>query len=347
MSFDLPAIRRLILRAFGDEELRTFCHDYFPDVYEQFTSGQTKGDRTLLLFEYARRYGQLGTLLDKIKVTNEYQYGQYEKGAFSDTASVGAGLPLEDLSQPVIDRQPSEPETILIPAGRFLMGSISGPGVPENETPQHWVTLPSYRIGKYPVNHQQYRFFVAEHPERRPEQAGWRFTAPPSGRLNHPVTGVSWHDAVSYCDWLSARTTRAYRLPTEAEWEKAARGSDDGRIYPWGNELDPERCNIQTGDTTPVDRYPAGRSPYGCYDLVGNVREWTATIWGDDPRQPQYTYPYRENDGNRREFTTRVYRVHRGGAHDDAPMQLRCSARGFYSPDGRQSTLGFRVVLAI
>lgn len=166
------------------------------------------------------------------------------------------------------------------------------------------------------------------------------FEADPPSYTSHPVVQVSWHDAVSFCKWLSDRTGVAFRLPTEAEWEKAARGSD-GRIYPWGNRPPtPSHANYNdmVGGTTPVGSYPAGVSPYGAYDMIGNVWEWcydwydAAYFKSSPPRDP--TGPV---EGE--------LRVYKGGAYGvDRPWGLRCADRyGFY-PYGRYTGVGFRVV---
>lgn len=132
-------------------------------------------------------------------------------------------------------------------------------------------------IGKTPVTNAQYAAFVEATKRKVPKH--WkrllRQDRIPSGKENHPVVNVSWYDAVAFCRWLSQETGQPFRLPTEAEWEKAARGAD-GRIYPWGDEqLTNELCYLGSG-TTPVGRYsPQGDSPYGCADMAGNVWEWT------------------------------------------------------------------------
>ncbi len=128
-------------------------------------------------------------------------------------------------------RLPFEPELTPIPAGPFTMGAAEAPAAWR----RHTVDLPAFAIGKYPVTNAQYAAFARQHPERRPLQSGWLFTTPPAERLDHPVTGITWHDAAAYCAWLAAQTGRAYRLPSEAEWEKAARG-EDARTYPWGED---------------------------------------------------------------------------------------------------------------
>ena len=235
-----------------------------------------------------------------------------------------------------------EPETVAIPAGPFLMGSSGG----APEWRQHTVELDAFHIGKYPVTNAQYAAFVRDHQDNRPRQTGWFFTTPPAGLHDHPVTGITWHDAVAYCGWLSAQTGRRYRLPTEAEWEKAAR-SDDARSYPWGEaEPDALRCNIATGRTSAVTAHPDGCSAYGCYDMAGNVRQWTSTLWGDNLRQARYTYPYRYDAREGAGLRVNDLRICRGGAYDDPPALYQCSARTIVHSDARLPTIGFRVVLA-
>lgn len=261
---------------------------------------------------------------------------------------------LAELGKILQPRKLFEPETVHIPAGPFWMGSEPGEGGPVHETPRHQVTLPAYWMGKYPVTNEQYAEFASREPERRPDPiAGWAYIQPPKDALDHPVVGVSWHDARAYCDWLSEETGRKYRLPTEAEWEKAARGDKDCRVYPWGDEFSADRCNGDGSRTTPVDRYDKGQSPYGCYDLVGNVREWTSTLWGSDWREPQFTYPYRRDKrepdqqrGGRRtqQIVSGAFQICRGGAYDDPMDKLRCSARSYCPANASDRNLGFRVV---
>jgi formylglycine-generating enzyme required for sulfatase activity len=249
---------------------------------------------------------------------------------------------------PPIPRLPFEPETVLIPAGAFWMGSQPGPGILDHETPRHQVVLPAYQIGRYPITNRQYGELI-KRERQRDAPAGWFLRQPQQAKLEHPVMGVSWHDARAYCDWLSRATGRRYRLPTEAEWEKVARGTD-GRLYPWGDDWDAGRCQQGSANTAPVTAHPEGASTYGCCDLLGNVQEWTSTLWGSEPDQPAFPYPYDGGDGREdpeaERQLDRTYRIHRGGSYRDAPTELRCTARGFSPPDSRVSWRGFRVVLA-
>jgi formylglycine-generating enzyme required for sulfatase activity len=229
-----------------------------------------------------------------------------------------------------------EPEMVLIPAGEFLMGS--DPSVDKDaqdeEQPQHTLYLPDYYLAKTPVTNAQYAAF-AQATYRQPSH--WEGGKPPSGKEDHPVVNVTWHDAVAYCHWLSEVTGRPYRLPSEAEWEKGARGTD-GRIYPWGNQWDAERCNSEEsgkGDTTPVGAYPEGASPYGLLDMVGNVWEWT--------RSAVKSYPYDPDDG-REDFVAERDRVLRGGSWFDVRVGARCVERNWDDPNTSDFDFGFRLV---
>jgi formylglycine-generating enzyme required for sulfatase activity len=171
----------------------------------------------------------------------------------------------------------------------------------------------------------------------------WRGQIPPTGKENHPVVLVSWDDAVAYCRWLTETTGRPYRLPTEAEWEKGARGTE-GRIYPWGNQWDDRLCNSAESEkrgTTPVDAYPAGASPYGLLDMAGNVWEWCSTIWRD--------YPFQMQEEWTEEYLDRVnvIRVLRGGAFSSYSFSLYCAARYGLEPHYRDFGIGFRVALSL
>lgn len=238
-----------------------------------------------------------------------------------------------------------EPLMVRIPAGPFLMGSteeqVKKGDANEDEIPQHQVDLSEFWIGKYPVTNAEYQSFVLE---GGPPPRGWNGLDYPAEKGGHPVTNVSWRGCLAYCHWLRKKTGKPYGLPSEAEWEKAARGTD-GRTSPWGNEPNPRRFNSSEGwgrgatlrgtppkpDTTPVGQYsPDGDSPYGIADASGNVWEWTRSL--------VRTYPYDSGDG-RESIESGGLRVIRGGL-------ARCAWRSKRDPDTRDSSVGFRVVLA-
>ncbi len=266
--------------------------------------------------------------------------------------------PADLLASPDIERKPFEPETVLIRAGRFVMGRDPGDGVGTGESPRHTVELQAYRIGRTPVTNAEYAQFVRETRRAVAPENGWQLAAvgqmPRPGREQHPIVGVTWDDAVAYCRWLSERSTRRYRLPTEAEWERAARGVE-GRIYPWGEAFDQQRCNAEptgVGDVTAVGAFsPAGDTPEGLVDMAGNVWEWTSTAWGRDAAAAEYGYPYAADDGREDPSPVvgplREYRICRGGSFRDKAERVTGSARGRQLADSRVRSRGFRVVLEI
>jgi formylglycine-generating enzyme required for sulfatase activity len=219
-----------------------------------------------------------------------------------------------------------DPAMVRVPAGPFSMGTRSedAPRIIREykharvqrrflakEMPQHEAQTGEFELGKYPVTNQEYLQFAEATGRERP--ASWAGPTYPEGKANHPVVRVDHDSAVAYAEWLSRETGKKYRLPTETEWEKAARGMD-GRLYPWGNRFDPSRCNTLEGNTfatlyrrarpvfnvvlrigsfivdsglagdrfdkalntTPVGIYPDGASPYGALDMAGNAEEWVA-----------------------------------------------------------------------
>jgi formylglycine-generating enzyme required for sulfatase activity len=236
-------------------------------------------------------------------------------------------------------RQRFEPELVLIPAGEFLMGSDleKDKNARDDELPQHRVYLPDYYIARVPVTNFQYAAFVKAASHKPPDL--WGDRKPPQDKEDHPVVHVSWYDAMAYCKWLAEITGKAYRLPSEAEWEKAARGTD-GRIYPWGDGWDAQRCNSgERGerDTTSVGVYAQGASPYGLLDMAGNAREWCHSLY-----RP---YPYNAKDF-REDSEVEAARVLRGGAFFNNARFVRCACRDRFDPYGRYGFNGFRIVLA-
>jgi formylglycine-generating enzyme required for sulfatase activity len=232
-----------------------------------------------------------------------------------------------------------EIEFVRVPAGEFWMGAdtVGDKGDAYLGRPRHRVYLPGFWIACTPVTSAQYQVYVEATRVSAPSL--WEGGKPLPGTENHPVVSVSWADARRYCDWLTETLGHVHRLPTEAEWEKAARGPD-GRVYPWGDAWDPSFCNTSESGleaTTPVDRYPQGASPYGVLDLAGNVWEWTSSARAD--------YPYEAADGRESEVGgDSVRRIVRGGSCLLDQRYARCATRYGSDPMRRPWVYGFRVV---
>lgn len=209
-----------------------------------------------------------------------------------------------------------------VPAGYFLMGSAdTDPDAFDNEKPQHRVYLTGYWISKYPITNVQYRQFVQATGHHQPSHWEKGF---PQEKHDHPVVWVYWSDAVAFCQWATGRIGQTVRLPSEAEWEKAAWGTD-GRIYPWGDRWQTGRCNnVADGvkDTTPVGQYPSGASPYGVHDMSGNVWEWTSTVWDG-----KFTYPYRADDGRESPDSVGKRHILRGSSWVNEAEYVRAAFR--------------------
>jgi sulfatase modifying factor 1 len=234
-------------------------------------------------------------------------------------------------------------EMVKIPAGAFRMGSKEGDS---DEKPVHEVTLRGFCIDKFPVTNGLYRKFCDATGRDYPTDPGFSGMADYlTKNLDYPVVNVSWEDARAYCEWTGKR------LPTEAEWEKAARGQD-GRKYPWGNaEPDGSQCNFADkrsglswadkkvddgfARTSPVKQYPTGASPYGVMDMAGNVWEWCNDWYADDYfKESPAENPKGPSNGS--------YRVLRGGSWYDEASYLRCACRGGFGPSFRCGHFGFR-----
>lgn len=268
---------------------------------------------------------------------------------------------------PVKEERLVLPDLVRIPAGEFLMGTSDqeiewlakntkwakewkDKGHFDREKPQHPINLNyDYQIGKYPVMNVEYQTFVKEAGHGAPQE--WEGQSYPEGRGDHPVVMVSWHDAVDYCLWLTEKLRKesklgkdqVVRLPTEAEWEKAAGWDVEKkakRLYPWGDEFDSKKCNTDEGGkgaTTPVGQYPAGDSYFGVGDMAGNVWEWCHSL-----HKP---YPYTADDG-REDEASRDLRLLRGGSWLSGQSLARCAYRSRRGPDFVNVGLGFRVVVA-
>jgi len=243
---------------------------------------------------------------------------------------IGETLGLSRVRRVDQKRSPSsqiEQKMVLIPEGEFLMGDDH---FKKSAGPRHIVRLSSYEIDQYDVTNAQYQKYVeATH---RPSPPDWIGQSYPPGKENHPVVFVSWFEADAYCRWAGKR------LPTEAEWEKAARGTD-ARVYPWGDKLEIKRANVPNlalGDTTPVNAFEEGRSPFGLYDMAGNVFQWTS----------DWFLPYPGNTVPHPNYGQKL-RVLRGGSFYDCSY-YRCGIsfqtfnRIALAPSTRAISAGFR-----
>ncbi len=230
---------------------------------------------------------------------------------------------------------------VLVPAGEFVMGSNRvdtdakamqyGSRKPwfANESPERKLSLKAFYIDKTEVTNEAYAKFVSVTSRKPP--VDWKDGVMPAKKGKYPVTNVSWFDASAYCKWKGGR------LPTEQEWEKAARGTD-GRIFPWGGDFDIKKLNTlgEYGGTTPVGKFADGASPYGVLDMAGNVQEWTADWYG----------PYPGNTYDDKDYGER-FKVVRGGGWGGMghyTMQVYVSApfRSIAPPSGTYNDVGFR-----
>ncbi len=234
------------------------------------------------------------------------------------------------------------PAMIALPGGTFRMGSPASEPERDTDEAQHTVSIRPFAIGQTEVSFADYDRFAAATGRPLPDDAGW-------GRGDHPVINVSWDDATAYAAWLSEQTGRPYRLPTEAEWEYAARAGTDSPFWTgacihtdqanYNGTYDYNGCGAKTGvdrqQTLPVDSLAA--NPWGLYQVAGNVWEWTCSAYAD-PYDGKETACISKNDAN-----TGPYRVIRGGAWNNQPAWLRSADRNGYRPSTRYVNLGFRL----
>lgn len=232
-------------------------------------------------------------------------------------------------------------DMLKVPKGEFIMGSNEvdreakalqyGSRRPwyANERPERKVSLDEFHIDRTEVTNRQYKEYVDAKGARPP--AHWQGSTYPGNIADHPVVFVTWHDAEGYCKW------KGKRLPTEAEWEKAARGAD-GRNFPWGNEFENRKLNTmgEYGGTVPVGTFPDGASPYGALEMAGNAQEWVSDWYqaypGNDYKDPDY--------GEK-------MKVVRGGGwggmgHYTLQVYVRTATRNMAPPDGVFDDVGFR-----
>ncbi len=245
-----------------------------------------------------------------------------------------------------------EANFVEVSAGEFTRGSESEEAY-DDEKPIRRIYVDAFEISKYPVTNGEYRKFVEAGGYKNQEYwtpEGWEWKSEEEivepeywhdrqwNGANFPVVGVSWYESVAYAEWLSKETGRRYRLPTEAEWEKAARGTD-GREYPWGAKIDKNKCNYDEcglDRTSPVGIFPLGESPFGCFDMSGNVWEWCANWFTED-------YYKKSLDKNPTGPEKGGDRVLRGGSWGGFARNCRAAYRDFFHPSRRWNGGGFRL----
>jgi formylglycine-generating enzyme required for sulfatase activity len=280
-----------------------------------------------------------------------------DKGVLPDgpqRAMLGATLGI--LGDPRTDVSARIPETVLVQSGKFMMGHPLDKALvdmPSLQSGRYSMSTEEYAIGKYPVTNAQFSEFVSAGGYAKAGrgfwiEAGWSWrkshgiTAPaywedPSWCIgNHPVVGVSWFEAVAYCRWLAEQTGQKYRLPTEAEWEKAA----GGMIWPWGDRFANQRANVLEegiGRTTCVGLFPMGANSAGLHDMAGNVWEWCSSEF-------RGYGPY-INDDSRETIRSATPRCIRGGSWLNNKDRARNANRDHYFPGDRHFDLGFRVAV--
>ncbi|MCB9006407.1 MAG: SUMF1/EgtB/PvdO family nonheme iron enzyme [Ardenticatenaceae bacterium] len=294
----LTQLRKLLIQHFSLDELRVLCFDLGLE-YEELP-GDTRTTKMHGLIEYLQRRGELPRLLNEaVDHRPNVAWPSFSDGSAAMQKDAPAGTPKSFI------HEKTGLEMLLIPAGEFLYGE-------EKELK----FLPNFWIAKTPVTNAHYAKFVVD-IGYKPPVTWWENGKYPPKLANHPVVSVSWYDVVAYAQWAGLQ------LPTEQQWEKAARGQD-GREYPWGNEWRPYCNTLEAGigATTPVGYYsPFGDSPYGCVDMSGNVCEWTYS-WVDEKEK---------------------FCVLRGGSFFENQEQSRVTYRGDDGPNYRFDFVGFRV----
>jgi gamma-glutamyl hercynylcysteine S-oxide synthase len=239
----------------------------------------------------------------------------------------------------------------LVPSGRVVMGSATHP----NSMPIHVVDVTTFRIGVYPVVNAAYKVFAEATGRPWPSLDGFR-----PDRANAPAVDLTWHDANAYCAWLTQRwrneqqigADEIVRLPTEVEWEWAARGvqpdNADAAVYPWGVDWSDDRANAEPAgfnDTVPVGLFPGSASPFGCRDMAGQVWEWCSTLWGEEMASPSFAYPWRDDGREAAGAPDAVRRVLRGGCFSSPAWKACVTYRGSLEANGFWRGNGFRIVV--
>ena len=337
-------------------EVRSSEGWHWPLFQEVLCGAMTDRERMGLPKHYVK-----GRLDDEIQKATRALYGlnpaslldRVKSERFSLAQRIAAGNYLALLGDPRI--RTYAPELISVDGGTVVLGlshdqidevmqRFDGLGLNriwiEKECPQYTLTLQPYRIARYPVTNQEYRDFLLDtaYPEI---PTSWTFHRFPQERSNHPVYTVTHQAADAYARWLQEKTKRAFRLPSEAEWEWAAMGGDC-REFPWGNNFDADLANCcETGlfGTTPVGVFVGGVSPFGLHDMAGNVEEYVADEYMPYPNGTHVTDHLAEIHG--------AYRVARGGGFARFRDLLRTRRRHGQNPKSATYVMGFRLAESV
>jgi serine/threonine-protein kinase len=325
-------LHQFMLDSFNDDELDLFCLEYFPAAKRaHFGLGMGMSQKVIELIEYCERQQLRPNLLAALAQERSASY----QLAFPATPAptIVAGPPTPQPTPLPVGNSFVHSKTgltfVRIPAGEFLYGEK-----------KEQVELPEFWISKTPVTQAEYQRYIAANPKEavpfvnadRALPYNWSQSqrTPSPNKADHPVVLVNWYDALRFCAWAEAQ------LPTEMQWEKAARGND-GRRYPWGNTEPTDKvCNFNknVGGTTAVGRYsPQGDSPYGCVDMSGNVCEWCLNKY-ENPANTTFDQSY-------------DWRVLRGGSFYSEGYYARTDSRYYDVPTSCSRDYGFRVVLVV
>ena len=305
------------------------------------------------LIDVRKRKAYIDRFVNSVSPVRELVLDQ-EELAHEETVT---NTPLNDLSSVPIEKN----GMVYIPPGEFQMGSDEDDS-PEKEKPAHTVYVDGFYIDKYLVTNEQYKKFVDANPQwnnfwmsnfqfimRKYRDSdylkNWFKGKYPTGKDDHPINWISWHAAMAYSQWVGKR------LPTEAEWEKAARAGFVGNKFPWGNAIFTENANFnkRVGETTPVGKYPANR--YGVFDIIGNVSEWCLDEWNSKfYKQTEKNNPISGSSIERivdAYLRSKKHRVIRGGSWNSKVHDVRVSNRACLAPWKTNSFVGFRCVMSI
>ena len=227
------------------------------------------------------------------------------------------------------------PEIVIIPQGSFLMGSAEGP---DNEHPCHRVWLDTFGISRFPITNREYAVYLEVAKKSAPPL--WH--DPAFSQPEQPVVGVNWEDAAAYCRWLSEQTGEQFRLPTEAEWERAARGGREGALYPWGNDPPSEKAFVGCNSTGNGPAKVGANEPnnFGLYDMSEGVHEWCGDYY-------DYHYYRCSPEKNPQGPLSGDRRASRGGSWRHRVKFSRCAARSSLPPSFQYADYGFRVAMSV